>query len=586
MHAVTGNIVYNYFSHPCSYRVHLDLVGERREKSAATPAGRYLMERGIRHEKRVFEDLKLRFPGQWRLIEKDTALDHEADLDRRAEATLRAMREGVAVIFSGIVRASDAVSKSKAPYAARSDANLRFRGETDILLRVDDPSPEFGAHSYVVGDVKSSYEAVFAQKMQVAFYSWILEDMQGLLPRKGFVVNGLAEREDFDIDALYWTLRLFVEEEVFDYVDPAKSFFHLEPRCRSCHWHAHCEKRANDEDDVSLIPGSTRTTKRALGAAGILSRADLKKRSDDELRRLGRRFGHRLDGFRDLQKTASAQDFKRPMIKQHPRTSYAAAVAHADAAPDVFRHQGAFLLIGGLFDGTAGSEACLGSLLRRKDEVLGRTNPSAEPEFFRQVGSSAGNALLALLARKSELERLLAATREPLVCVLTDGSLEHRLRHVAEKIEDRHRGTIEMLERFFADSVVLTDIVDRTYYLPIDARRVQDIACVLPAAGPGQSFEKRSPIAAATLLPRPSAAGPTPTPDDARRRILEVADDYGLDREAVLSADADLRPLFVREWRSTHDPIFESLVQFETAEELRAAESILGHLLRLCGEKK
>jgi predicted RecB family nuclease len=576
VHAVTGSLVYNYFSHPCSYRVHLDLTADRDGKSPPTPAGQYLMERGNRYERIVFDGLKAEHAGRWIDVTRDPDLPHDEDLARRCDATLAAMRDGRSIIFHGVLRAGPTKSAGfthpqEAPHPA-----LAFRGEADVLVRVEQPSPVLGAHSYVVGDVKSSHHASFAQKMQVTFYSWILEDLQGTLPQRGFIINGLGEREDFAVADLLWTLRPFVEEEVFEHTDPARAFFHLEPRCSGCHWHSHCSARAQAEDDLSLIPNCSRSAKRALQIGGIKTRARLKAAGDDELRGLGRAFGNRLDGFRDLQKLASAQDFKRPVMRQHPRTALARAPQHADATPDVFRHRGSYLLVTGIFDGTSGREAVMGTTHKRRDELLGRTVSDASVSYFEDEGADRASLLLRLLAHKHEIETLLGGRREPLLVVLADGAIQHRLRHAARALEPRRRGMVDMVERLLTDCVVLTDIVDRTYYLPCDARRVLDVAAALAPAAGGTAFGRRSPFEPAAGVP----AGP----DDAhaaKARLTQIAADYGLDLERVFAPKADCRAIFVREWQTTRDRQFAQLVRFEVAEELRAAESVLGHLLRL-----
>ena len=59
---ITGSTIYNHFSHPCLFRIHLDLFGDKSERSKPSVTGRYLMERGNRHEARFFESIKAEFP--------------------------------------------------------------------------------------------------------------------------------------------------------------------------------------------------------------------------------------------------------------------------------------------------------------------------------------------------------------------------------------------------------------------------------------------------------------------------------------------------------------------------------------------
>ena len=579
---VTGNVIYNYFSHPCSFRVHQDLFGDRSRRSLPGPAGRYLMERGNRHEARVFDEIRREHPDDWEAIEVDSdAPDREQDFDRRFHATLDAMRRGVRYIFHGFLRDESGAIEEVLPGGETRDSKLVFRGETDILLRVDEPSGAFGAHSYVVGDVKSSRHARFAQMMQVAFYSTLLGTLQDRDPESGFVVTGAGERESFPIDELSWTLRHFLEEEVHEYADPDRVFYHVEPACSHCHWRDHCREKAAADDDLSLIPGCRRSEKRALTSAGIHSRRDLVSRDDAELRRLGRAHGSRLDGFRDLKQTASAQEIGRPVVRQAPSSS-TPVKAGSWTAPDLFRHRGPLLLISSIPDTFNGDEAALVSLLLRREELasaesiearLRTTNPDDPPgEMLRHLWSEVATA-----------DRLLKQRREKALVVFLDPGLPYRLKRQAEELNEGRLKATTWVDKLLADAVVLERIVQRTYFLPERYDGVARLAASLSRTEPRYAYA--SPLNEAAiddhLKKRGAALSCESAAGGALQGLAAVAADYAFDLEKLRDERGELAAILVREWRDSADSAWLGLIDYELHESLRAGVALLRRLVEM-----
>ncbi|MEZ6195296.1 MAG: TM0106 family RecB-like putative nuclease [Planctomycetota bacterium] len=566
--AVTGNVIYNYFSHPCGYRVHLDLHGDRTRRDAPGPAGRYLMERGNRHEAAVFAGIRARDPEDWRAIEADPTLDREADIARRIEATLDAMREGVRFIFHGFLTTLPGEVVESRPGGEERESPLVFRGETDLLVRVEEPSAAFGAWSYQVGDVKSSRRARFAQKMQVAFYSWILERRQGVLPREGFVVTGEGRRERFELEECIWTLRHFLEEEIHEYARAEDVFYQIEPACGQCHWRSHCAARAADDDDLSLVPGMRRADKRTLLAAGIPSRGVLREQDDATLRALGRSFGRKLDGFRDLKQRASAQDFGRALVRQAPP---AEPGARRPRTPDLFHHRGPLLLVASVPDFYDGQEAVVATaLLRREGRRLEGSAGEDRLTFLRQDPDCERLHLFGqFLQHKDEIDRLLARRRERALPVFLDRRAAWRMRRNAESA--RHAQVLQRAERLVSDAVVLPEVVERHLYLPRAPQCALDLAAAVAAGPPpaGGVFAE-GPLEAFLGAEEATAI---------RARIDALAADYGLDAEALRGPDEDLRAIWVKEWRAGGDEAWARLLEFELGREIAAGRSVLERLL-------
>ncbi len=577
---ITGSTVYNHFSHPCLYRIHLDLFGDRSRRSQPDAAGRYLMERGIRHEARVFAELKERFGDDYRTIERDPDLSSEDDIARRVEGTLQAMRDGVRCITHGFLTSEEGDFCTVYPGQGKEPSPFVFRGETDILERRDDLESAWGSYGYVVGDVKSSRHARLGQKMQVAFYSLILEKRQGLLPPSGFIVTGDSRREEFSIDDLKWSLSLFLEEEISTCIDSSDVAFHFSSRCRFCHWREHCRSKAEEQDDLSLIPGCRPTAKRALTAAGILNRQDLLRQEEADLRDLGRSFGSRLDGFRDLKKQAGAQEFGRAVMRQDPRTTVVRSSV-AMGAPCIFRHRGPLLLVDAIPDRFFGDEALMGFALVRP--LVGRDDEDISLSFEPAPTPGAYTSTLrSLFIALNDNNKLLKARREHALLVFVDSTLPRRLRRQSGSLWQQKGKAPVSVERLLSDSAVLTDVVERTYHLPIDAWELDKVHPLLDVhAGRENSADiwDRDALAAFATTHLNVTTEET---DEALQALRGVLEDYGIDPEKARTDDGcDWDAILVREWRDTGRDGFCLLLKFRLARRLRKAKAIAGLMTRL-----
>ncbi|MFT7620139.1 MAG: hypothetical protein ACI97A_003796 [Planctomycetota bacterium] len=577
---ITGSTIYNHFSHPCLYRVHLDLFGDKAERSKPSAAGRYLMERGNRHEVDVFSHLKEKHPEDCIEISRDPDLGHEEDIQRRIEATEEAMRSGVRFIMHGFLTSQAGDFKTVIPGKTQHDTDFCFRGETDLLERRDDLQSEFGDFAYVVGDVKSSRNAKFGQKMQVAFYSALLEKYQGLFPPTGFIITGDAKREEFSTEDLKWILRLFLEEEIAECVDGDSVSFHFGPRCRFCHWRGHCEKKAENTDDLSLVPGCRPAEKRALVAAGIPDRNGLMAQTESDLRSLGRRYGNRLDGFRDLKQKAGAQQFGMAIMRQDPRDTMLSAASAGLGAPCIFRHRGPILLVDAIPDRFHGDEAMLGfSLVRPRDReaVEGSISFVAADEPGQSVST-----LRSIFVELNNNNKLVQGNYERVLMVFVDPSLPYRLRRQAGSLWQQHASVPTSIERLLSESAILTETVERTYHLPIDSFDLGGLQQVL------SKQKERTPVpspldldALKTFCHRQGRAK-NQHADEALEKMNHIFADYGIDPTTTQPSDpSDLDAIFVREWRLTKDDSFGLLMQFNLHQRLQTAHSILRIISRL-----
>lgn len=234
---ITGSHIYMIYG--CEHALYLEFHGDQGVKVGPDDALQLLFDRGNRHEEEIARTLGFPEPAY-----------EVADWETGFAETLKYMEEGASGIYQAVLKDE--------PYL----------GKPDLLRRVDRPS-RLGDHSYVVGDIKSSRKVKLEQVMQVTFYSYLLEKVQGVLPEGGFIVLGDGSEEPFLIDDYYWTL-LDLLDDIDDILSGEReTFFHIRGSCDGCPWREHCRGAAEASGDISLVYGLTQTQKRLLVPRGI-----------------------------------------------------------------------------------------------------------------------------------------------------------------------------------------------------------------------------------------------------------------------------------------------------------------------------
>lgn len=199
---------------------------EKRLKRELTEAERNRLENGVAHERDVVAKL---FEGR-PVLEAPSAKDPEKDF----ETTLALMREGAPLIYQGTLTDGD------------------WTGRPDLLERRDGES-RLGNWFYVPVDVKSSHALEKYQKIQLVFYSTLLERIQGRFPAEPAIINSDGERISFQADEWISDFESFVAEleriRAGEKPDPVlrKSCYDTGP------WGALCERYAKSLNDIALL---------------------------------------------------------------------------------------------------------------------------------------------------------------------------------------------------------------------------------------------------------------------------------------------------------------------------------------------
>lgn len=251
---LTGEHFYKFFQ--CPHWIWYDLYGDK-TKMGKTPALMDMIQRdGLQHEQeaiksRKFEEIK---PELYR------------DLDEAFVATLELMKQGKN-IYHGVLMDAHWVGMPDLLEARPVEKGMKSA---------------FGDHYYVVYDIKSGIEMKDEYKFQIAFYSLILERLQGVLPHEAYIINGSGEERSFVLDDFLDYFH-FTRERIEEILDGQKPAPFLKSSCKQSPWFALCMEETKGCDDVSLIHRLSQADQRRLYDLGIHTVKDLATANVDEL---------------------------------------------------------------------------------------------------------------------------------------------------------------------------------------------------------------------------------------------------------------------------------------------------------------
>ncbi len=172
--------------------------------------------------------------------------------EARHEATIKAMREGVQIIYQATF------------------IDEQFLGYADFLRRVESPS-DLGAYSYEVLDTKLARSAKGKFVIQLAFYSGLLAGIQGTIPQMMYVILGDGCEAAFRVaDYAHYYARL--KARFLEHVSgPEPRDIYPSPceHCDVCRWRDLCAARWQQDDHLCQVANILKTHIRKLNAVGV-----------------------------------------------------------------------------------------------------------------------------------------------------------------------------------------------------------------------------------------------------------------------------------------------------------------------------
>ena len=218
-----------------------------------------LLERGNAHEEDYFKILKDKYSKVINI--KPLKLTQQ----EKFKKTIESMKEGFDVIRGG--------------YLVHED----WLGEFDFLIKVKNSKSELGDYSYEVIDTKNSLKIKVDHVIQVAMYSYLLEQVQGILPENFHIVLRTLEVETVPIKYVNEFFKYnknkyehFLKKDV-EKVKPEKCNF-----CNLCDWAETCEDIWIKEDNLNQVGGINKNYIKKLKAHGIKTLIQLSTIKENE----------------------------------------------------------------------------------------------------------------------------------------------------------------------------------------------------------------------------------------------------------------------------------------------------------------
>lgn len=258
---------YRYLT--CPLALWFDVHGDRKRKLPPSDFEKSIWERGMAHERRVIEKQGLAV----------TALPKDMDDDEAVSRTLDLMGKGETVVHGRLV-------------------DGHWVGIPDFLVPEKGHS-KFGNFAYAPLDVKSATEVRDEHRFQLVFYALLLERIQGVRPKYGYILNAHEEKIAVPIDPLLEEFHV-VRADVQKILDGEKPAPFFSSSCKQTPWFEACRDEAVSCNDLSLIYRIRRDDYVALRAAGIATVNDmadadlavLRKKTDLPIGRLERLRDH------------------------------------------------------------------------------------------------------------------------------------------------------------------------------------------------------------------------------------------------------------------------------------------------------
>jgi predicted RecB family nuclease len=593
---ITGSVIYSHFRYLCPYHTWL-LFNVGLPEVIPAPSDRLLMESGIKHEEEALRYFQREYGDGCAVISSEDGLSDEEDIRARFERTLAAMSEGKPIIYHGILVPEDRLIHipGRGP--------MILRGETDFLFRMDGKGiSRFGDYHYEVGDAKSSRSSKFCQQMQVAFYSWLLESIQGVRPQCGRVLTrplGIEQgpspfREElFLIDDHIWTLMTFLEEEFREVLQKKEGdfFFHPKGGCGTCPFHDHCLERATASNDLSLLPDIHKIQKRHLNKVGIRDIEALANAEDDVLQEAARATGVTFEGLAKIRRQATATVTSEATSRgafDSPRDACLAMTAGELDLPGEKEGIKAIdftdlSLVHVHFDMESnpytGTEYLFGMMV----DIPGRRG---SPEFFTAHSYSDDDEFHALQSFIGRMDKIRNEVGDQGFAIFHYAHYEptHLLK-LAEKHRERSTDLIDRVDYLNRRMVDLYKLIRKTYYLPVSSYSIKDVApCIrslMEKRGLSGGHEWKKIQSLAQLEEELAGSGWSGSRiEESIHEVREAMAHFGLtDEAAIFDASADMSVVWFNLYVERKSPVWMKLIEIYNADDLKATRSLVDWFL-------
>ena len=209
MKTIRAGNFYEYVK--CPRKVYLHFFGDPKKKLPFSEFMQEKMKQGREYEAEIASKLEFSEPAQ------------DATYEEQFEQTKKFMKEGVDLIYQGMLLEKGLI------------------GIPDFLEKVKGES-KLGDYHYQAIDVKSGLSAKPEYIMQVCFYSYMLEKIQGVFPDKFKLYLGDGRIEELETKDYVAKFALMFEN-IKMIADGKEEPVHIAGACKECPWRDNSRKR-------------------------------------------------------------------------------------------------------------------------------------------------------------------------------------------------------------------------------------------------------------------------------------------------------------------------------------------------------
>lgn len=204
-----------------------------------------IQDAGLKHEHAYLASLKAKRRTVVEIADAGT-------LEARAAETLAAMRDGVDVVYQGVLLTAP------------------WHGYADFLVKVPGTS-NFGNWGYEAADTKLARKAKPSHVLQLCVYTELLATVQGYLPQQMSVALGTGDEARLrTADVIHYFRNARNRFETF-VANPEPTEAEPCGNCRHCKWRDLCADEWQHIDHLSLVAGMRVGQARKLRTAGIIT---------------------------------------------------------------------------------------------------------------------------------------------------------------------------------------------------------------------------------------------------------------------------------------------------------------------------
>ena len=260
------SMIKNYLS--CEYII-FNEINEKKlnlKKKEKNISSELRFKKGNIHEDNYLQFLKSKYT---KVIDiKNLKISKE----EKFEKTILCMKEGYEIIRGGYLKKD------------------KWIGEFDFLEINKKLPSKFGDYSYEVLDTKNTSKPKPDHIIQIGMYTFLLESIQGVLPKIFTIVLKDMKKEVVQLSQVYEFFKINKEKyEYFILNEINKSTPQKCDYCLVCPWLDTCEKIWKDKDDLNQIGGMNKNYAKKLREQKIITASILSKQKIDK----------KLEGFRD-----------------------------------------------------------------------------------------------------------------------------------------------------------------------------------------------------------------------------------------------------------------------------------------------